>query len=349
MGKKEAKGKAASADATVLVNGKQEKLTSGAFGYWVKNPCYMRCMEGMLGGLPPLPDLNDQTAFGSSSGFKLPSKMNISKAHMMVAVQNNHYFVKDTSKQGTYVRIGIHGKGSRVELVKNATFAVGGVWLKVVAIEGNAAVNAAEIAKMKEEAAAKEAAGEKVEKAKKKDDDLSSDEEYADDSDDDGKSGAGAKAVDDSKPAKLVLAGVDKKLKMKASFYETGCIGSDKAKCERLTISETRAQSRKVDPVHSRIVFEDGRFYVEDAGSNFGTYIGIGKKSFFQIESGDTLLLARARFKVVMSPVAFRPLQGFIDMLMGDMGKFDYGVDILPRNSSVVERLAARKGNPYGL
>ena len=49
----------------------------------------------------------------------------------MVAVQNNHYFVKDTSKQGTYVRIGIHGKGSRVELVKNATFAVGGVWLKV--------------------------------------------------------------------------------------------------------------------------------------------------------------------------------------------------------------------------
>ena len=45
--------------------------------------------------------------------------------------------------------------------------------------------------------------------------------------------------------------------------------------------------------VHTRIVLEDGHFYLEDAKSAFGTYVGLPKKKFFELNGGDKLLLGQ--------------------------------------------------------
>jgi len=334
MGKKDKSVAAASSGATVtLHDGTTAPLTSGSFGYFVKNPCYLRCSEGFMASMK-LYELTDSEPFGSAGNLTLPRKMQLSAGHMEVGIQNGVYFVKDTSKVGTYIQIGAGKKKSeRVELKKGMQFAVGGVWLKVVNIEGATAANIA--------AAASGDAPKKEKSKKSKDEDLDSDEEYADDSDDD--KGGGGGAGDASKPAKLVLAGVDKKLKIKASFYETGYIGSDKDKCARLVIKKDRAISRKVDPVHSKIIFEDGRYYLEDAGSVHGTWVGVGKKSYFQLNQGDLLMLGRVRCKVTYTAMAFRPLQGFIDKLMGDMGTKDYKVTFSSPTADVQTRLNATK------
>lgn len=217
---------------------------------------------------------------------------------MVFAIQNGHYFLKDTSKQGTYVRIGQKKKTERIELVPNSSFAVGRVWLKVRQISGSDAPPSS--AGGDEPAAAEPDKGAKEE--------LESDEEYADESDDEptGSSTTG--------PATLWLEGVDKKLKIKGRFTETGFIGSDKDKCG-LVIKEERAKKRLVEPLHTKVICEDGKWYVEDAGSNFGTYMGLGRKTWFEVHAGDSIMLAGCRCTVARRGSVFRPLQGFIDMV----------------------------------
>ena len=84
---------------------------------------------------------------------------------------------------------------------------------------------------------------------------------------------------------------------------------------EKTKKKEERAKKRLVEPVHTKIIYEDGKFYVEDAGSNFGTYFGLGRKSWFEVHAGDCIMLAGCRCNVVRRGTVFRPLQGFIDMV----------------------------------
>ena len=95
--------------------------------------------------------------------------------------------------------------------------------------------------------------------------------------------------------------------------------------------------------VHSRIVLEDGRFYLEDAGSAFGTYAGLNKGAYFEINGGDELMLAGARCKVMSWPFTFRPIDGILSKILGEGAtKYDHQVQILG-TTSVVDRLAIQK------
>ena len=54
-------------------------------------------------------------------------------------------------------------------------------------------------------------------------------------------------------------------------------------------------EGKDVSPVHARIVLEDGHFYLEDAGSSFGTFVGLPKKKYFEVcDTGAPLTLTLA-------------------------------------------------------
>jgi len=234
----------------------------------------------------------------------LPSSFFLSRRHLMCCVQNNHYFVKDTSSNGTYVRIGVNGQGERVELRAGDKFAVGRAWFMVMAINGNAAVNQAALLKRAEAGPAAPAAAEE---------ELGSDEEYAD-SDDDLNS-----RVKLDGEATLVIAPLDKTLRKElrtTSFQAGGCIGTGTSgnrlviKCDRKPSKYIHMAIASVSATHSRIVLEGGRFFLEDAGSAFGTYMGLRPKTPFEINAGDELMLGACRFRVRTIPLLISPIDG---------------------------------------
>ena len=174
-------------------------------GFVIVRPHFLRCLES--GGMPPFAALSfcidDDSVIGTdgSLDLNLPKKLMMSGKHAHVAVQNDFYFVRDHSTNGTFVRIGRGGRGVRVELFEGSTFAIGTCWFKVKAIRGDAKVNAAAIAKAKAEGT--------FTKERPKEEELGDDEEFASDSDDEQGSATGHLAG----PAALYLVPTDKNLK----------------------------------------------------------------------------------------------------------------------------------------
>ena len=332
-------GKQAAGKRVTLPDGRNVPMNNGSTGFFIPGPHYFQCTESMK--INPVSGQIDHAMKLGRAAPGCPDKHWVSGTHVTFAIQNDYYFIKDVSKNGTYVRIGIKGKGERIELKPGNTFSVGQLWLKAKEITGNAAIN------RKQEEEEENSLDDKEEKEKPEkdekddadgDDDLDDDEEYADDSDDDGEVSKNL-----NKPAKMLLVSADKKLKLKCNFSQTGFIGSDKEKC-KLAIKEERAKKRHVEKVHSKIVVEDGRFYLEDAGSAFGTYFGLGKKAYFEMYDGDVFLLGGARFRCVRRKGVFRPLQGLVDLMVGKMPPFDYSVKITGE-PNVIKRIHAMKNN----
>jgi len=292
----------------------------------------------MMGKLPGGGiELRDREGLGQSSG-KLPGGYNLSKNHISIANQNHYHFIKDSSKQGTYVKI---PSGKRLELFKGSQFSVGRVWFKVANIEGNAPCNAAAALAEQETLQKQVAERRKSETAetssKKKVEVLDSDEEYADSDDEGGRPG------NYEGPATLIIASVDKKLGCKEKISETTTIGRggsngvDIPKDPKGREKRTKMQAVQ-DGAHTKIIVEDGRFFIQDAGSSFGTYYGIGKRSYFQIADGDMIMMAGCRCKVSIRPFEIQPQQGLVDKIIGAPAKQKYDAKIIG-TTDIEERL----------
>jgi len=269
-------------------------------------------------------------------GMSMPSGCNISKTHFDTAIQNNYYFIKDKSKMGTYIRI---GKKDRVELHKGYTFAVGKAWFKVSAFEGDAYDNKEAKAQAEKDQKAK-AAKKEANPDQKEEEHLDDGEEYADTDDE----GDGAVGKYDGPPV-MVLSSVDKKMGIKGRIRETQTIGAGDS--NKIIIPKEQAAKRAVQDVHARVVLEEGKFFLEHAAGPcaFGTYIGVSKKFWCQVNGGDELLLGGARFSVSQSPATLQIVQGIMDMLIGEFGRRDYRVKLL-KNCPVSERISAMHAGP---
>jgi len=334
---------------TKLPSGKEVTQHNGDKGFVVRGRLTLKCHEGWKQYLPwKYVEFENGLQLGKRGFDIFPAKMDVSKHHVTVACLNNYYFIRDqASKHGTYIRIGLSAKNKRVELHKGSTFAVGRVHFKVSELQGSAADNLEKMKEMEEEAREKAEAKEKAEAAGKatgeKEPELESDEEFADDTDDedDKKSSKGSskKGKFDGPPV-MFLSTIDKKLKIKGRVRETSTIGSDKEK-NKISIEEAVAKAKNVDKVHTRICLEDGHFYLEDAGSSFGTWAGLPKKKFFEIHVFDHIMLGGARCTIGMNVVPFQFIQGIIDKLLGTMNAQDYPMKILGSSSSYEERLQA--------
>ena len=140
----------------------------------------------------------------------------------------------------------------------------------------------------------------------------------------------------------MFLAPVDKKTQIKGRIRETSTIGASKEK-NKIAIPEELAKARGVGEVHTRIVLEDGHFYLESAGG--ATYVGIPKKKFFQVRAGDKLMLGQARCSIsALLPFTFLPLDGIIDHMMGKMPLATYNVKILGSGATIEQRLRIARG-----
>ena len=139
--------------------------------------------------------------------------------------------------------------------------------------------------------------------------------------------------------AVMFLSSVNKKENLKGRIRETSTIGSHKEK-NKIAIPEEYVKAKKVDEVHTRIVLEDGHFYLENVSSNFGTYVGLPKKKYFEINGGDQLLLGGAKCQIESIPVAFYPLDGIIDKIMGTPAVNIYDMKIVG-HASIEKRLDA--------
>jgi len=248
------------------------------------------------------------------------------------------------SRRGTYIRIGHSKKNKRIELHKGMTFAVGRVHFKVQSIEGAAADNL-EAKKKQEEEEAKAAKAKAEGKSSGKEEELDSDEEYADDSDDDKSTSttSGSRKGKLDGPPVMFLASLDKKNhSIKGRIRETSTIGTDKEK-NKIAISAELGKEKMVDAVHTRICLEDGHFYLEDANSSFGTWVGLIKKCFFEVHVGDHIMLGSARCRIGMNVVPLQPIQGIIDILLGNMNPANYSFKLLGSSSSYEERLDASR------
>jgi len=319
-----------------LPSGQKATLHNGDRGFFVRDVYTLRVLEGFRYRFRGI-RLTNNLEVGKRGKNSFPPGKDVSKHHTTVACVNNYYFMKDAgSRKGTYFKLASRLKNKRVELHKGMTFAVGKVHLKVSNIEGNAADNqeaikAAAAAAKAKEAEEKAAAG--------KGEDLDSDEEYADDSDDGGK---GSKTKLEGPPV-MFLTSVDKRQQIKGRIRETSTIGAAK-ESNKIQIKEELAKEKAVDAVHTRIIIEDGHFYLEDAGSKFGTYVGFPKKKLVQITGGDHLMLGTARAQIEHLPATFQFIDGLIDKIMGDMGQTVHDVKILSTSSSYQERLDAAMG-----
>jgi len=223
-------------------------------------------------------------------------------------------------------------------LHKGMQFAVGKLHFKVQNIEGASADNLKIKAKLDAEKAERDA--EKKDE-KKPDVELDDDEEFADDSDDEDTKKPGKTGKLDGPPV-MFLASVDKKLGIKGRIRETSTIGFDKEK-NKISCSPEVAKARAVDAVHTKICLEDGRFFLENESRGFGTYVGLPKKRFFEVNAFDSLLIGSARAGIFYKPVTFQVVNGLIDKILGDMGTQSYDMKIVG-NASIETRLkAARK------
>ena len=310
-----------SGQKVTLPSGKEASAYNGDRGFFVRGRHTLKCLEGWKQYLPwKYVEFSDKLSVGKREFDIFPSTLGVSKNHITVACLNNYYFIKDAgSKQGTYIRIGGSSKNKRIELHKGMSFAVGRMHFKISLIEGDAADNRVLKAQLEQEAAEKMAKGEAS--GKKKEDELESDEEFADDSDDDDggskkSSASGKKRGKLDGPAVMFLSSVDKKLNVKGRIRETSTIGADKEK-NKISLEPELAKDKLVDAVHTRICLEDGRFYLEDAGSKFGTWVGLPKKRWFEVNVGDSIMLGSARCRIGMNVNPFQPLQGMIDKLLG--------------------------------
>lgn len=104
-----------------------------------------------------------------------------------------------------------------------------------------------------------------------------------------------------------------------------------------MQIKEEIAKANSVSGVHSRILLEDGHFYLEDAGSKFGTFIGFPKKRFVQLAGGDQLMLGTARCRIEHYLGKFQLIDGLIDKIMGNLGTNVHDLKVLPTNSSTAD------------
>jgi len=336
---------------TKLPSGKEVTQHNGDKGFIVRGRLTLKCHEGWKQYLPwKYVELENGLQVGKTGFDIFPPKMDVSKTHIVVACLNNYYFIKDMgSKHGTYVRIGLTNKNKRMELHKGSTFSVGRVQFKVSDIQGSAADNIIKKLEMeeaeKEKAEARAAAGNAT---GEKEQELESDEEFADDSDDEddkkSKSGSSKKGKFDGPPV-MFLSSIDKKLKIKGRIRETSTIGADKEK-NKVSIDAEVAKLKHVDAVHTRICLEDGKFFVEDVGSHFGTWAGLPKKRFFEVHVFDKVMLGGARCTIGMNVVPFQFIQGIIDKLLGTMNPSDHPMKILGSGSSYEDRFAA--ANEFG-
>jgi len=286
--------------------------------------------------------LTEGMQVGKRGMNSFPGGKDVSKHHLDVAIMNNYYFVKDSgSKKGSYIKIG-GSKNKRVELHKGMTFAVGRLHLKVSNIEGDSADNRKLREKMEEEQREREAEQAEKKREDKTEVELDDDEEFADDSDDeDSKKKSGIKGKLDGPPV-MFITSIDKKVPVKGRIRETSTIGVNKEK-NKISVKEDIAKPRKVDDVHTRVVLEDGHFYLEDAGSSFGTYVGLPKKKFFEINAGDLLMLGGARATISQLPATVQFLDGLIDKILGQMPLKIYDMKICG-TAPIEKRLkAARK------
>lgn len=322
-----------------LPDGKKHNLHNGDRGFFKRSVHKLRCTEGILQMVRPM-EFRDSLKLGKATNFaSFPGTLDVSKHHLDVACVNNYYFLKDAgSKRGTYLKLTNSGKNKRIELHKGMTFAVGRLQLKVQNLEGDCADNK----KLKEKV--EEAARERAEANKdkdKEDEALDDDEEFADDSDED--DGGGGKKGKLDGPAVMFLASIDKKSQVKGRIRETSTIGSDKEK-NKISISSEMAKEKKIDAVHTRIVLEDGHFYLESGGGGFGTFVGLPKKKFVEVHGGDKLLVGSARCKIEALPATFAPLDGLIDKILGKRVTNVYDMKVVGSSASIEERLqAARK------
>ena len=305
---------------TTLPSGREAKMHNGDRGFIKRAPCTLRIWESFKFlpgfGIP----LVDKLSIGAKTN-SFPATLNVSKHHLTAACLNNYYFLKDAgSKHGSYVKLAKGGpsKGGngRVELHKGMTFSVGRLGFKVSDIQGAASDNKAAIAardKARKEAEAKQAA------SGAKEEELDSDEEFAD-SDDDGGGGGGGKATKLDGPPVMFLSSVDKKLAIRGRIRATSTIGSHKEN-NKIAIADDVAAKRSVEAVHTRIVLDDdGKFFLEDASKGgLGTYVGLPRKKFFEVNPGDKLLLGGCRCAIdaLYPPILVRPLDGIIEHMMG--------------------------------
>ena len=95
--------------------------------------------------------------------------------------------------------------------------------------------------------------------------------------------------------------------------------------------------------MHTRIVLEDGHFYLESAGGAFGTYVGLPKKKFFQVTSGDNLLFGQCRCGIEVLPAAFVFLDGIIDKVLPRTEIKGYDFRVCKTSASLEERLKASR------
>ena len=323
-----------------LPDGKQHNLHNGDRGFFVRDVYALRVLEGFRYRFRGI-RLTEKLEVGKRGMNSFPAGKDVSKHHTTVACVNNYYFMKDAgSRKGTYFKLASSGKNKRVELHKGMTFAVGKVHLKVANIEGDAADN--QEAKAAAAAAAKEKEAAAAEKSGKKED-LDSDEEYADDSDDGGGGGGGKKTKLEGPPV-LFLASVDKRQQIRGRIRETSTIGAAKDS-NKVQIKEEIAKEKAVSDVNTRIILEDGHFYLEDAGSKFGTFIGFPKKKLVQVTGGDQMMLGTARCQIEHYPGKMQFIDGLIDKIMGNMGTNVHDVKVLSTSSSYEERLQVALGS----
>jgi len=328
MGKEKAKSY-----KVTLPTGKEATLHNGDRGFFIRHVHKFRCQEGFTYRLrpiklqeglqvrfcrsaPPQPRALKPTVpqVGKRGMNSFPGSMDVSKHHVTVACVNNFYFIKDTgTKKGSYIKIG-SGKNKRIELHKGMTFAVGKLQMKVSNIEGDAADNRKIKEKMDAERREKEEAAAAAGKDAKPEVELDEDEEFADDSDEDDGGKGGKKGKLDGPPV-MFLSAVDKKVQVRGRIRETSTIGTGSD--NKIVVKEDIAKPRSVDAVHTRIVLEDGHFYLENESKGIGTYVGLPKKTFFEINHGDQLLLGSARVSVEYLPGVFSLLDGLIDKILG--------------------------------
>jgi len=333
---------------TTLPGGKVVTQHNGDRGFLVRGRLTMKCHEGWKQFLPwKYIEFENGMAIGKRGFDVFPAKLDVSKHHVTVACLNNYYFLRDQgSKHGTYVRIGQSSKNKRVELHKGMTFAVGRVHFKVSDLQGAAADNLEAMREQEEERAVKAAKKVEAQSASKEDEEeLDDDEEYAEDTDEEDEkkaSSSGKKGKFDGPPVMFLTTLDKKKASIKGRIRETSTIGTDKDK-NKITIDKEIGKAKHVDAVHTRICLEDGHFYLEDAGSSFGTWAGLPKKKFFEVHVFDHIMLGSARCTIGMNVVPFQFIQGLIDKLLGGMNDQDYPMKILGSHSTYEERLQAAR------
>ena len=325
-----------------LPGGSKAPLHNGDRGFFVRHVHTLRALDGSRSHRIRLTDQLQVGRRGSWTNF-FPDNKDVSKHHTTIAVLNNYYFMKDAgSRYGTYLRLESSGKNARVELHKGMIFAVGQVHLKVQSIEGDAADNQHAKRKAEAKAIANAEAARAARATTAPPEELGDDEEYADDDsesgDDDGKN---AKLEG---PPVLFLRSVDKRLQIRGRIRGTSTIGAE-AHVNKVQITEAIAKQKKVDGVHSRIVLEDGRFYLEDVSRGFGTYVGFPRKRFLQLNRGDQLLLGCARAKVESKALKLQLVDGLLEKILGSMALNAYSLRILATGASIEERLQAARGD----